>query len=1122
MQHSNLSNGFLRFIYRKIQSRLAFVVCLCLIGLNLGTLPLKAQNTTVSIDARNLTVEEVLNQIKTKTGYDFFFNNKHVDLKRKVTLSQVDGTLSEILGKLFDGTDTAYSVLDNQIILSKKTTQNQHQQNNYKITGMVLDSNKNPIIGASIRESGTSNGTITDLDGNFSLILSQSNKVEISFVGFITQTLATRPHLSHYLIELKEDNQMLDEVVVVGYGSQKKVNVIGSIAAVDGKALQNRTSTNVGNMLSGQLSGVTITQSSGNPGDDAGTIRVRGVGSFGATPTPLVLVDGMPGDLSQINPSDIDNISVLKDASSAAIYGSRAANGVILVTTKKGKEGRVHFTYNGSVGSSQATSLPEYAHSYEFATFYNIATNTKTYSDEMIRKFKDGSEPINYPDEMYLKQLLGGHALQTKHEISVTAGTDKVQFMTSAGYLRQNGLLKNNFYNRYNARVNMSSALTKNLHLNIYLNGIKSMKKNPSTPGALDSEGYNGIILNAARYPGIFASYTADGLPDLGPKNQGTPLSWENSTSFESRENNKYQSSFDLAWVPLKGLTFKLIGGYDFELEQTRKYRTDMILASNIGTGPSSLYDQIQKTQYKTIQATVDFNKTVNNLHHLNILAGYTWEDESRRYINGSRYNFPSDNVPYLSAGDVQGQLNEGSGYDWAMMSFFGRLTYNFDQRYLFETTLRYDGSSRFPSNTKFGFFPSVALGWRISEEKFWRENDQLTWFSNFKLKASHGVLGNNLIGNYPYQSVYVVGQNNYVFGGAYKLGAAVTTHVDPNLKWERTSTSDIGFETGFFKNKLTFNLSYFYRKTTDVLYKPAASYSAIFGLNISQINTGAVENKGVEFELGYQDRIGQFNYSVHTNLSIIQNKVLTLGMGNVAQSNGMIGNGNDLFVDYPMNLFYGYKTDGVFLTNEEVSQWYDQSKIAKNSVAGDLRYVDTNGDGKVTSDDKTYLGSSIPKYTFGASMSAGYKSFDFSLLLQGVAGVKGLLNNYAGFAFMQDGNIQRWQMEGTWSVNPSNRYPSYPRLEAISSTGTNNTLLSDFWIIDASFLKVRNIQLGYRIPQKWTNKLGIDNMRLYTSIENPVSFDHYKKGWDPENTNNGGQFYPLLSTYSLGLTLNF
>lgn len=788
-----------------------------------GSLSVNAQK--VSFNGERLSLKQAFEKIESVSKYKIAYNTSQLDVNKQVVLNQKNQDVLQILSDLLKGTNCVYQVNDNYIVITLKDDEKVK-----KIKGTIKDSAGEPIIGANVILKGDATvGSITDIDGNFDLSVPSNATLQVSYIGYNTQDVPVG-NKSFLNITLKEDTETLDEVVVVGYGSQKKVNVIGSIASVDSKALESRAVPDVSNMLTGQMSGVTITQESGNPGQDAGTIRIRGVGSFGATPSPLVLVDGLPGSLSDLTPADIDNISVLKDASSAAIYGSRAANGVILVTTKKGKEGKARIIYNGSVGMSQATELPELAHSYEYAEFYNKAIGAETYTPEMIQKYRDGSDPDNYADEMYLDDLLGGHALQTKHELSVSGGTEKVQYMVSLGYLRQNGLLDNNYYNRYNARVNLGAELAKNLKLQVRLSGMTSDRHEPSTPGSLDIGGFKGIISNAVRFPGLTPTYLQNGEVGLGPKLQGTPVAWVDCASSYREDYDKFKNNIELSYQPIDGLTLKILGGYNYTLSHVRHYRCDMILTGDKSTGPSTLSDEMKRTVYKTFQAVADYNKSFGK-HNLAALVGYTWEDEGQRTLSGSRNNFPSDDVPFLGAGGADGQTNGGGGYDWAIQSVFGRLTYNYDQRYLFETTMRYDGSSRFPTDSKYGFFPSLAAGWRISEEQFWKENENLSFINNLKLKASYGILGNNNIGNYPYQSVYSLGQaQNYVFGGVYTQGAAVTTYVDPGLKWERTRTTDVGIETAFFNNKLTFNASYFYRKTTDVLYKPAASYSSIFG----------------------------------------------------------------------------------------------------------------------------------------------------------------------------------------------------------------------------------------------------------------------------------------------------
>ena len=704
-----------------------------------GSLSVNAQK--VSFNGERLSLKQAFEKIESVSKYKIAYNTSQLDVNKQVVLNQKNQDVLQILSDLLKGTNCVYQVNDNYIVITLKDDEKVK-----KIKGTIKDSAGEPIIGANVILKGDATvGSITDIDGNFDLSVPSNATLQVSYIGYNTQDVSVG-NKSFLNITLKEDTETLDEVVVVGYGSQKKVNVIGSIASVDSKALESRAVPDVSNMLTGQMSGVTITQESGNPGQDAGTIRIRGVGSFGATPSPLVLVDGLPGSLSDLTPADIDNISVLKDASSAAIYGSRAANGVILVTTKKGKEGKARIIYNGSVGMSQATELPELAHSYEYAEFYNKAIGAETYTPEMIQKYRDGSDPDNYADEMYLDDLLGGHALQTKHELSVSGGTEKVQYMVSLGYLRQNGLLDNNYYNRYNARVNLGAELAKNLKLQVRLSGMTSDRHEPSTPGSLDIGGFKGIISNAVRFPGLTPTYLQNGEVGLGPKLQGTPVAWVDCASSYREDYDKFKNNIELSYQPIDGLTLKILGGYNYTLSHVRHYRCDMILTGDKSTGPSTLSDEMKRTVYKTFQAVADYNKSFGK-HNLAALVGYTWEDEGQRTLSGSRNNFPSDDVPFLGAGGADGQTNGGGGYDWAIQSVFGRLTYNYDQRYLFETTMRYDGSSRFPTDSKYGFFPSLAAGWRISEEQFWKENENLSFINNLKLKASYGILGNNNIG---------------------------------------------------------------------------------------------------------------------------------------------------------------------------------------------------------------------------------------------------------------------------------------------------------------------------------------------------------------------------------------
>ena len=501
-----------------------------------------AQTQKVSINAKNVTLQSLFSTIEKQTNLHFSYQTDIINSSRRVTLNLQNVSVASILMQVLPGFNLRHELVSgNSIVITRQDTSRKPLQTNpKKISGIVLDEHGEPIIGATIKQQGSKSGTITDVDGRFSLDAPEGCMLTISYIGYADKAVTAQSDMS---ISLSTNIEALDEVVVVGYGIQKKVNVVGSISAVNSKDLEGRGVGNVSNLLTGHMAGVTITQKSGNPGQDDGTIHVRGVGSFGATPDPLVLIDGMPGTLSELIPSDIDNISILKDASSAAIYGSRAANGVILVTTKRGQEGRTRVVYNGSAGFSKAIELPEFAHSYEFAEYYNMAIGTETYTSEMIQKYKDGSDPDNYANENYLQKLLGGSAFQTKHEVSVNGGTGKLQYMASMGYLRQNGLMEGNYYNRYNARVNLSADITSKLKMHIRLSGAISDRHEPSTPGVLDMAGVTGIIQQAVRFPGLTPSYMKDGSIGQGPKLQGSPIAWINSASYFREDLDKMKAN---------------------------------------------------------------------------------------------------------------------------------------------------------------------------------------------------------------------------------------------------------------------------------------------------------------------------------------------------------------------------------------------------------------------------------------------------------------------------------------------------------------------------------------------------------------------------------------------------
>lgn len=1102
-------------LFRKMKLILLFVA---ISFFQLSAVESYAQNAKINLSLSDVTLEEAIKTIEANTQFVFFFSNSAVDMTKHVDLNVKNGNIKEVLNQILSS--YKYRIEDNKIVLLGEV------QQDGKIWGVVSDA-FGPIAGANVVVKGTTNGTITDMDGRFSLDAPKGAKLQISYIGYITKEL-TVDTKTDYVIELVEDSQALEEVVVVGYGTEKKVNVIGSIAQIGSEKLENRSTPQLSNVLTGQMAGVTVIQRSGRPGNSGGEIRVRGVGSFGGESNKsdaLVLIDGIPGKLNDVSSEDVESISVLKDASTAAIYGSRAANGVILVTTKTGKEGKVSVGYNGYVGFNTPTALPEFVDTWQYATLYNEAVGREAYTQEEIQKFRDGSDPDHYANARYLDEVFSRKGLQTGHDVTINGGNAENKYMVSFGYLKQNGIVEKNDYQRYNARVNLINEILPGLKLTSRLSGVYGNRKEPMAPGGDDADNMLVLIQKALRFPGLTPTILSDGSFGAGRELHGTPAGWIKSDSFYENPEFSLNANVRLDYNPIKDLQLSAIGAYTYTNGEERTYRSTMKLSGDRVLGPSELKHKMGKTIYKTFQATAEYNKTIGG-HTFGILAGYSWEQEDYRYVQGSRDKFPGNDLPYLNAGSPDNQKSEGTGNAWAIQSGFGRLRYNFNERYLFESTVRYDGSSRFPQSKKFGFFPSVAAGWRLSEENFFKENESLGFISNLKLKVSWGRLGNQNIGNYPYQSVYELGQN-YPFGDTYTQGAAVTTAVDPTIKWEETETIDGGLEAVFWNGLLSVNASYFNRRTYDILYKPSGSVSTILGQKISEMNTGELKNFGWEFEVGHRNKIGDVSYNVNANLSIIKNKLTTLGVGNVEQLNGMVGNGSDLFIGYPIQMYYGYVSDGVFLDENDIKSWYDQSKVTPNPQPGDIRYKDISGpdgvpDGKIDPNyDRVYLGSRIPKFTFGLNLGVEYKGLDLSVLLQGVAGVTGMLNGFAGWAFRGDGNIQKWQAEGRFDPANPTRYPAYPRLEDLSNSTTPNIVTSDFWTQDASYIRLKNIQLGYTFPKKMLQAAKISNLRVYVQAENPLCWNKYKPGWDPE-INTSGNYYPILATYTFGVNFKF
>ena len=989
-----------------------------------------------------------------------------------------------------------------------------------EISGSVTDSAGEPLIGVSIVVKGTTIGTTTDLDGRFSLSTSMGSTLQVSYVGYTSQEVKVTS-TSLLRIVMKEDMAQLEEVVVVGYGTQKKVNLTGSVASVTAEDLVNKPVMSTAQAIAGLAPGLSVITNSGRPGSGA-SVRIRGTGTFSsAGNSPLVLIDGLSGSMDDVDPNDIESISFLKDAASASIYGNRAANGVILIETKKGKEGKISISYNNSFGWQKATELPDFLPSWEYAEYYNLAMQNMgrqaTYSTDDIQKYKNGSDPDNYPNVNHLKWLLeSGSGFQHQHNVSIQGGNATTTYNLSIGYRNQEGMTAETNNERMTALLSLKSQIAKNLTLNVNLNAYNNNYNAPNgEPQSID-----GIIGYAVRETPLYAGKKSDGT--FGYQDNYSPEGWLASESFIQNNGRNFSGAALLKWdTPIKGLS--LIGkiGANFYSSYNKSYRAKVQFDENKSIGPNSLSVSSSNNTYTTMEAMATYEKQIKD-HAFKVLVGTSVEQSSNKSLNGGRNTFPNNYLYELSSGDTSTSSNGSSLSEYALVSYFGRVNYSWKDRYLLEGNVRYDGSSRFHKDNRWGFFPSVSAGWRISEETFWKENKIGEIFTNLKFRASYGVLGNQNIGTYPYQQTYSLGQD-YPFGGVMQSGAYSGTYNNRNVTWEKTAITDIGLDFTLFNGILNGTVDYFYKYTSDIL--SSVEVTKIMGRGVGQSNVGAVSNKGIELMLTYNGKVGNdFRFSISPNFTWVKNAVEELSDGKTEEIN------NNRIVGEPIGIIYGYETEGLFVDQAEIDAAPEQLVGKKNLKPGYVRYKDISGpngvpDGKVDATyDRKVLGSTTPTFYYGLNLSASYKGFDFSALLQGVGGHERLIGSYMAYAFYNGGNIQRWQAENMWTSENPNKWAEYPRLETYNMNHPS-LQTSDYWLRNASFLRVKNVQIGYTLPKSFTQKIGIEQVRVYLSGQNLFSFNSFYKGWDPENeigTGDQPSYYPINAIYSFGFNFKF
>ncbi|EHQ28728.1 TonB-dependent receptor plug [Mucilaginibacter paludis DSM 18603] len=1066
----------------------------------------------VDISAHNMDLGSFLKKLEKKANVKFIYFEDLLESSKKITLDARQQKLKDVLTELLQPYNINYDVVNDRIVLSRNTgtpaptaAENapvREEAQAVAITGKVTDEHGQALPGVVVKLKGTNIAVSTNEQGVYIINIPDNQGVLVfSFIGYTNREVPVNGQ-KVINIQLQQESKDLSEVVVVGYGTQKKVNLTGSVSSVSASQLEDRPITQASQALAGLAAGVQVSQNSGRPGNDGAGITIRGIGSFGAGRDALVLIDGLAGSLNDIDPDNIKSISILKDAASASIYGTRAANGVILVETKRGQNGKVQISYNNYVGWQKATSLPDFVDSWEYAQLTGATA-------DVVAKYKSGTDPDNYPNVSHLKNLLNsGSGFQTDHNVSLAGGDQKSSYMLSLGYLNQNGIVAKNDYEKYNFLLNVDSKIKDNLTLKVNINGYSSNTKEPrQSSGDMQS-----MIGYAVREPNTFAGLKSDGT--YGHQDSYSPEGWLASPSFNDTRNKYFMGGLELSWEIVKGLTLSGKGGYKYYDLTNTNYVADVQFDANTYIGPNSLTIYKGDGALTTLQSLLQYTKTIQK-HTFTALAGYSQEANRDNWIQASRDNFPSNLLYELNAGAATNMQSSGSASEWALRSYFGRVNYDFAGKYLFEANARYDGSSRFPENNRWGFFPSVSAGWRVSEESFIKDN--FNWIDNLKLRASWGELGNQNISNYPYQNAISLGQN-YTFGGSLVSGAAVTTLSNINIKWETTKVTDIGLDLDVFKGKLSMTLDYFDKTTSDILYN--VPVSSVLGLTPSEVNAGAMKNTGFEVMLKYNTAIGNFHIGASPNFSYVNSRVTKIA-GNIQQD---ISAG--LFVGQSLNPIYGYVADGIFKDAADVASYATQPIAGQPGV---IRFKDISGpngvpDGVVNSYDRTVIGNTTPKFAYGLTLTASYKGFDFTALLQGLGGYTKQMGSYQAFAYYNSGNIQRWQADNAWTTANPNPNALYPAITGLSQ-GSENVQTSTFWNRNATYLRLKNLQLGYSFSDKVVKRLHIGRLRVFAGGQNLFSWNHFYKGWDPEMyqaTGDSPNFYPITSVYTFGANVKF
>lgn len=1090
---------------------------------------LSAQDGKVSISVNNVTLKQFFDIIEKQSKYKFSYRDSALQGKENVSVNAGNKSLKDILNEVLQTRGLKYTIDGNNIVIVPSNTQETTKK---EISGIITDATGEPIIGANIVEKGTSNGTITDINGKYSLEVN-GNTLTISYIGYIPQDISIG-NKTNINVQLAEDTQKIDEVVVVGYGTQKKVNLTGSVETIKADIIENRPLRNATDALQGTVPGLTVTSTAGQPGNSS-DFTIRGKSSINSG-SALVLIDGMPGDINTINPLDIESISVLKDAASSAIYGARAAEGVILVTTKQGSSSKVKVDYSGNISFNTPTRIPQSNNAWDHAQLSNTAFNNAglavQFPEEALNAIKNytttsipkGNDWI-YTDDVDWIGMMMDHSFQQNHNISVSKSDDRMKYLFSFGWLDQDGLFAEygpDNYDRFNVRSNVNLDIIKdklNFDSRITFNNT-NQRYHPSFDYSYTGD-YNPLT-SGWTIPYITFIQAGPNMPIYDTNGnyaryrmQANPIQALKEGGLGQNKRNNIEGIFTLTLRPIKDLSVKAVGGIRYKNEQIKdwraeygKYGPDGLRSMAAGqTGPNRIIQKTSNTRYMTGQLIAEYKKTIRK-NEMSVLGG--WSTEQNRYdqLRAERINIVGNTLPALSLGATEGWSNSAIEQEWALLSGFMRLNYAFASKYLAEFNFRADASSRFSKKHQWGFFPSASIGWRITEEEFMKEQ---SIFTNLKIRASWGRLGNqNGLGLYDHIPQYTIG-GYYPFQNELAQWVTMKKLPSETRTWETVEMENIAVDMGFLNNRLNVTGEYFIKKNKDMLVN--VELPSVIGIDLPTSNFGSLKVNGWEVSVSWRDKIKDFTYGVQFNLSDQIDKLTDYGV----EYNGFTAGINQKIQGYSLGSIFGYETDGYFTSQEEV----EKSAVINRSVVGigDIKYIDQDGDGKISApNDLKYLGTTTPRFVFGLNLNAAWKDFDLSLLFQGV----GKRNFYLGWQavapfYATFGNYSYTFHNDYWT--PENPNAALPRHYAGSS---HNYATSDHWLQNAAYIRLKNLQFGYTLPENLTKKFYVSRLRVYFSGENLFEFSKLQKEYDPELTTEGGFMYPIMRNYSIGLNVTF